>query len=385
MSAQKHGFYEFFAGGGMARLGLGDDWQCLFANEWSPKKAVSYRANFPPAAELRVEDIWRLSVADLPGQANLAWASFPCQDLSLAGNGAGLDGSRSGTLIKFWSLMGDLAREGRRVPIIALENVVGALTSNEGRDFQAMAELAAEVDYRFGALVIDAARFVPQSRPRLFFIAVSECVDIPTSCELAGPGDEWHNTRLRAAVADLSAPLQDRWIWWALPRPPHMPRGLNDIIEFENDHLTWHNREETERILAMMSEANATKIRKATSYGKRIVGTIYKRVRVENGVRAQRAEVRFDQISGCLRTPVGGSSRQSILVVEGHSIRSRLMTPREAARLMGLHDHYRLPERYNDGYHLAGDGVVIPVVSWLEQHLLSRLLGVGPEKTAKVA
>jgi DNA (cytosine-5)-methyltransferase 1 len=385
MSTPKHGFYEFFAGGGMARLGLGDDWNCLFANEWSSKKAISYRANFPPASELRVEDIWRLSVADLPGKADLAWASFPCQDLSLAGNGAGLDGVRSGTLIKFWSLMVDLAREGRRVPIIALENVVGALTSNEGRDFHAMAELATEAGYRFGALVIDAARFVPQSRPRLFFIAVSDCVEIPAKCELGGPGDEWHNTRLRTAVGDLSARLQDRWIWWALPRPPHTPRSLNDIIEFENDHLTWHDREETERILAMMSEANATKIRKAKAYGKRIVGTIYKRVRIENGAKAQRAEVRFDQISGCLRTPVGGSSRQTIIVVEGRSVRSRLMTPREAVRLMGLPDSYRLPESYNDGYHLAGDGVVVSVVRFVATHILAPLLDGGVERGKEAA
>jgi DNA (cytosine-5)-methyltransferase 1 len=139
---KRSAFYEFFAGGGMARLGLGPDWNCLFANEWSSKKAAAYRANFPLASELKVEDIWNLSIEDLPGQADLAWASFPCQDLSLAGNGAGLDGSRSGTLLKFWTLMRDLEREGRKVPIILLENLVGALTSNEGQDFQAMAELA---------------------------------------------------------------------------------------------------------------------------------------------------------------------------------------------------------------------------------------------------
>ena len=133
----------------------------------------------------------------------------------------------------------------------------------------------------------------------------------------------------------------------------------------------------------MMSVANIAKVRKAEMYGKRIVGTIYKRVRMESGARTQRAEVRFDQISGCLRTPVGGSSRQTILVVEGSAIRSRLMTPREAARLMGLPDSYRIPIRYNDGYHLAGDGVVIPVVRWLETNLLRPLAsGVEIEKAA---
>jgi DNA (cytosine-5)-methyltransferase 1 len=383
MSHKPRGFYEFFAGGGMARIGLGDQWRCLFANEWSPKKAASYLTNFHPASELTVEDIWNLSARDLPGQADLAWASFPCQDLSLAGNGAGLDGSRSGTLLKFWSLVRDLASAGRRVPIVTLENVVSALTANGGRDFRAMAELAADAGYRFGAMVIDAARFVPQSRQRLFFVAVSENVHIPSGCELNGPGDDWHNPRLRASVGNLSTDLQRRWIWWDLPRPPEMTRCLNDLIEFDNAELAWHTHEETRRILGMMSVANIAKVRKAEMYGKRIVGTIYKRVRMESGARTQRAEVRFDQISGCLRTPVGGSSRQTILVVEGSAIRSRLMTPREAARLMGLPDSYRIPIRYNDGYHLAGDGVVIPVVRWLETNLLRPLAsGVEIEKAA---
>jgi len=38
-------FYEFFAGGGMARAGLGDDWTCLFANDFDAKKGFAYQAN----------------------------------------------------------------------------------------------------------------------------------------------------------------------------------------------------------------------------------------------------------------------------------------------------------------------------------------------------
>jgi DNA (cytosine-5)-methyltransferase 1 len=375
-----HGFYEFFAGGGMARLGLGPNWQCLFANEWSARKAASYRANFPPATELKVDDIWNLSTADLPDGASLAWASFPCQDLSLAGNGAGLDGARSGTLLKFWNLMRDLARDGRPVSVIALENVIGALTSNEGRDFQAMAELAAAAGYRFGAFVIDAAAFVPQSRPRLFFVAAHDSIPIP-----AGPGECWRNPRLDRAVSALSPRLRKRWVWWALPAAPENRSKLEDVIEFESPNLNWHTREETKRLLSMMSEANTLKVRKAQAHGKRIVGTIYKRVREENGIRAQRAEVRFDQLSGCLRTPSGGSSRQIILIVEGRSMRSRLLTPREAGRLMGLPEDYLLPERYNDAYHLAGDGVVVPVVRFITDHLLTPLAAKAPQSRSEAA
>lgn len=88
---ERLGFYEFFAGGGMARAGLGEGWECLFANDFDAKKAASYRENWG-AAGLHVGDVGRVSTAQLPGRADLIWASFPCQDLSLAGAGAALSG-----------------------------------------------------------------------------------------------------------------------------------------------------------------------------------------------------------------------------------------------------------------------------------------------------
>jgi hypothetical protein len=59
-------FLEFFAGGGMARLGLGPRWRCVFANETSEKKAQAYREEFSPWPELHVEDVSRLRAAALP-------------------------------------------------------------------------------------------------------------------------------------------------------------------------------------------------------------------------------------------------------------------------------------------------------------------------------
>ena len=72
-------FYEFFAGGGMARMGLGPDWTCLFANDFDPDKAESYRANWG-GEEFFCGDLARVGPEQLPGVADLAWASFPCQD-----------------------------------------------------------------------------------------------------------------------------------------------------------------------------------------------------------------------------------------------------------------------------------------------------------------
>jgi DNA (cytosine-5)-methyltransferase 1 len=366
-------FYEFFAGGGMARAGLGGEWTCLFANDVEPKKGASYIANWG-TGHLAIEDVAKLSTKQLPGHADLAWASFPCQDLSLAGDGAGLKGERSGTFWPFWYLMKNLRKEGRAPKLIVLENVPGALSSHGGGDFASIGAALAQENYRFGAVMVDAVHFVPQSRPRLFIIGIQKHFKI--SADLCSPNHDlqWHPAHLIAAHNKLSRQAQAAWIWWRLPKPPARQSVLSDLIDDESE-IAWHTPEQTRRLLALMAPNHRRKVQEAKQAGERKVGGIYKRMREdEDGERVQRAEVRFDDVSGCLRTPIGGSSRQSIIVIKDGIIRTRLLAPREAARLMGLPDGYVLPENYNEAYHLAGDGVVVPVVRFLAAKLLNPLL-----------
>lgn len=366
-------FLEFFAGGGMVRAGLGPRWQCLFANDIDPKKAESYAANWGEH-RLLVDDIRNVSPDELDGPADLMWGSFPCQDLSLAGSGAGLRGNRSGTFYPFMSLVSELKALGRAPRLIVLENVVGTLTSHQGRDFEAICTALRNCGYSFGAMVMDAARFVPQSRPRLFVIAVSERADLPASVLRAEPDPQWHSTALCRAVAALPSDLRAAWHWWQLAAPSAPVAPLSELIEHAPDSVNWHSKTETRTLLSMMSEVNLAKVETAQNAGRPMVGTIYKRTRIEHGIKVQRAEIRFDEVAGCLRTPAGGSSRQLIMVVNGRDIRSRLISARETARLMGLPDSYKLPLKYNQAYHLTGDGVVVPVVRHLARHLLEPLL-----------
>ncbi|MDH5637086.1 MAG: DNA cytosine methyltransferase, partial [Nitrospinota bacterium] len=144
--------------------------------------------------------------------------------------------------------------------------------------------------------------------------------------------------------------------------------SLADIIENDSPGARWHSRQERDKLLSLMSPLHVGKVRHAIDSGERRVGAVFKRTRKDRqGRSSQRAEVRFDGVAGCLRTPAGGSSRQIILIVEGGRARSRLLSPRESARLMGLPDDYKLPEGSQDAYRLTGDGVAAPVVRWLAQ------------------
>jgi DNA (cytosine-5)-methyltransferase 1 len=364
----KNTYYEFFAGGGMAHAGLGSGWDCLLANDLSEKKGEAYASNWG-AGSLWVGDISLIGTDQLRGQADLAWASFPCQDLSLAGNGAGLDGTRSGTFWAFLKLMRELKDQARKPRMIALENVYGAVTSRAGKDFEAMLMAVSNLGYRLGAMVIDAVHFVPQSRPRLFIVAIDDKLLIPQGCAADSPSPAWHPTAIIKGYHRLPVSMKDRWVWWSPPMPSARLKTLDDVVESEPHGVDWHTESETQNLLNMMAPLHRQKVLQAQAAGHLKVGAIYRRTREGE----QRAEVRFDGLSGCLRTPSGGSSRQTILVVDGCRIRSRLLSPREAARLMGLDDSYVLPARYNDAYHLAGDGVVVPVVSHLAEHIFDKV------------
>lgn len=352
----------------MARAGLGPAWRALAANDIDTRKAAAYAVNWG-ADGLVVADVGSLSASDLTGDADLAWASFPCQDLSLAGAGAGLGGARSGAFWGFCKAIAALEADGRAPAIVALENVGGTLTSKAGADFSAIVAALHQLGYRAGALTIDAALFVPQSRPRVFFVAVRGDLALPA--RLIAPAAPIHHvsSALKRAVAGLPQNLAADWIWWRLPEPPRMNVRLIDCLEPEPRR--WHEPPQSEALVAALSPASRRDVALAAESRVRQVGALFRRTRPDGagGVRVQ-AEARFDGLAGCLRTPGGGSSRQFLIEVLGERVRTRPMTPREAARLMGLPDSFRLPERVTEALHLIGDGVAPPVVRFLSENLL---------------
>ena len=375
-------YYEFFAGGGMARAGLGEGWRCLFANDFDAKKAETYRANWG-GGEFLLGDVRKIETQQLPGLADLVWASFPCQDLSLAGRGAGLAGERSGTFWPFFDLVRGLREEGRAPRLLAFENVCGTLTSHDGKDFAAICDALAQEGYRYGALVIDAALFLPQSRPRLFIVAAEATLAPPAALTAQDPAGPFHPPRLQTAAARLPEAARRSWVWWRLAPPHQRNLSLAEFVEARPRDVAWRSEEETRALVSLMNVTHRERLAAAQTAGRPVIGAVYRRTRYSAaGEKSQRAEARFDGLSGCLRTPAGGSSRQFLLFVEGARLRSRLISARETARLMGLPDDYRLPSRYSDAYHLTGDGVVAPAVRHLSHHLLEPLLHAASQRQA---
>lgn len=356
----------------MVRAALDGAWHCAVANDIDTMKCRVYRENWSGKG-LVEGDVASLDAQILKQPIDLYWASSPCQDFSLAGKGQGLGGARSGVFNPWFEKVRAAVMAGFAPRIIAFENVTGLLSRRGGQDLDHILMSFISLGYKVGALEIDACHFVPQSRPRLFVIAVRQELELNDLCSTEADG-MFFSARLVRFHDKARSLIRKNWVWFRLPSPTASPVGLTEILDADPD-TPWFSDKQVGHLLSLMSNPSLAKIAAARAEGRTVIGTLYKRGRPdESGRIRQRAEVRFDGIAGCLRTPAGGSSRQTILIVRGSEIQARLLSRRGVFRLMGLSASYRMPDRYNDAYRIAGDGVVVPIVKHLDAHLFQPIL-----------
>ncbi|MBN9746175.1 DNA (cytosine-5-)-methyltransferase [Amycolatopsis sp. A1MSW2902] len=350
---------EFFAGIGLVRLGLEPaGFDVAWSNDIEPAKQAMYEAHFNDqgAHEYVLGDVAALRGADLPAGLSLAWASFPCTDLSLAGWRRGLAGSHSSTFWQFTRILDELGQD--RPPVVALENVVGLATSHGGDDLRAAIGELNRLGYSADVLTLDARRFVPQSRPRLFIVgAQNPPSDSPAPSPLRPP---WLalDPALRTHRAALPAP------------PPLLVTGLSAAVErLSPDDERWWSAPRADAFIGSLSPLQLERLSQLKAGKKLVYRTAYRRTR--NGKPVW--EVRPDDISGCLRTARGGSSKQAVVQAGRGSVRVRWMTPREYARLMGAGKYSLEGLRNNQALFGFGDAVCVPVVRWLSENYLMPL------------
>lgn len=355
---------EFFAGIGLVRMGLeAAGFKVAWSNDIERDKRDMYLGHFgdQDGHTFVLGDIADVVGSDMPTNLALAWASFPCTDLSLAGWRRGLRGRESST---FWHFTRVLEEMGDgRPPVVALENVTGLATSHGGKDLAAAVAELNRLGYSVDILTLDARRFVPQSRPRLFIVGAID----PPADELV-PNSELRPDWLQAPFSDPTLRTHRA----ALPAPPPLlTSGLSSVVErMAEDDDRWWGADRVSAFLSSLSEIQAKRLQALREGSDFSYRTAYRRTR--NGVPMW--EVRADDISGCLRTARGGSSKQALVEAGKGQVRVRWMTPLEYARLMGAGE-YRLDGiRRNQALFGFGDAVCVPVVTWLAEHYLMPLV-----------
>ncbi|MER8263322.1 DNA cytosine methyltransferase [Streptomyces griseus] len=361
---------EFFAGIGLARLGLEKaGLKVVWANDMSPDKRDMYNGHFADEHDhYQLGDIKKIAedenVTGLPRDLDLAWASFPCTDLSLAGGRKGLAGKHSGTFWDFTKVLENLGEDDRPA-VVALENVNGFATSHGGADLRAAVEELNRLGYSVDVLTLDARSWVPQSRPRLFLVGAHH---VPRE-----EGAENRNTFLRPSWLDPVFEDKDlRTHRAALPSPPsHLMEGWTTLIEKNEavpDDVWWDEQRQT-KFEEQLSEIQLQRITQLQEKGSIVYRTAYRRTR--GGKPAW--EIRADDIAGCLRTTGGGSSKQAVVEISPKGLRTRWMTAHEYACLMGANG-YTIPSRTNQALMGFGDAVCVDAVEWLAKHCLKPLI-----------
>jgi DNA (cytosine-5)-methyltransferase 1 len=316
---------EFFAGMGLVRAGLElCGIQTIFANDVDEKKASLYRGNWG-CRELRVADIRDLGGDDVP-TVDVATASFPCVDTSIAGDRAGLVGDQSGLVFEFVRVISEM---GERAPgVVLLENVPGFLTTDGGHDFIRVISDLDELGYRCQHLSVDAAAFVPQSRPRVFVLGKKD-----GSCRV--------------------------------PEPPPLRSDLR-LFDVASRRGEWWTGERKKQFLNSLSPIQAARLdRHRTSRRVSYLGA-YRRTRKGRAVW----EIRPDEIAGALRTTGGGSSRQAIVRAGRGTVDMRWMDLREYARLQGAEKFRFGAVSERQAMFALGDAVCVPVVKWIGENWL---------------
>ncbi len=356
---------EFFSGIGLVRLALErQSWHVAFANDIDPKKAEIYRHNWPDCNHLVVADIHSLKPENIP-DCTLFTASFPCNDLSIAGRWEGLHGKESSS---FWGLVRLLCELGPRKPsLVLLENVVGFLMSHGGRDFEQALLALNDLGYTVDALILNAIHWVPQSRPRLFVVAKRDHGQQRRSFGLV------NDARPEALFHFITEHPNIRWDLRDLPRLPRRRTQLADIVEdLPDDDPHWWNAERVDYFMGQMSAKHESQARQMIAGNSYTYATAFRRVRHKKSM----AELRTDGIAGCLRTPRGGSGRQILFKAGRGEYRVRLLTARECARLQGVPDSYVIDVPLNQALFGFGDAVCVPAVEWIAKHYLTPVASV---------
>lgn len=369
-SAQRWTALEFFAGIGLARAGLENSGiTTVWANDYDAHKQQMYEGQWG-RGEYILGDVHDLRGSELP-DADVAWSSSPCTDLSLAGKRVGLRGGRESSA--FFGFTRTIREMGDRAPeVLVLENVVGLASSHGGEDLLAAAREFNDLGYAVDVVTLDARRFVPQSRPRLFMVGAKNPV---------GEGRE--DTCLRPDwLAWVHASDEVTTFRMDLPEVPDLlTEGLTTQLEKlpAGDQRWWS----PERVTAFVDSMSPVQHERLSAFiaGDSVTGrTAYRRTR--NGVPVW--EMRAQDISGCLRTARGGSSKQAVAVMGRGRLQVRWMTGMEYARLMGAGD-YRLTGLRDSQIHYGfGDAVAVPAVEWVAENMilpnLENARAIGEEK-----
>jgi len=383
-------------------------WTCAFQSEIAPFPSRVLAHHYPNVPNLG--DFTKITEAQSAG-IDLLMGGTPCQDFSVAGLRAGMDGDRGSLSLEFLRLA---ARARPRW--IVWENVPGVLSSDGGRALGAFAGGLAELGYGFAWRVLDAQHFgVAQRRRRVFLVGHDRGLWQRAAAVLFDAASMRRDSApVRKARADVAGCLEGRArsgghdpgahgaatghiVAQTLTTREgrHHDASLETLIPFDSTQIAGTAvapmvvQEDNQNGVTVRDKAgslrsnapgtapcgslllipfDSTQITSATNRSRPEAGDPAPTLGKTSHAPAIAFHRQQDPISGAV-SPALGRKTEGMGVFE--SARVRRLTPRECERLMGFADDYTAIPGAKDGprYAALGNSIAVPVLRWIGERI----------------
>jgi DNA (cytosine-5)-methyltransferase 1 len=396
---------SLFSGVGGFDMGFDQaEYDCVFQVEWDKNCQQILTKHWPEVPKWL--DVQEVNGAEIPPCDVLTFGS-PCQDLSVAGKRAGLDGDRSSMFYEATRIIKEMrdATESVYPRIVVWENVPGAITSNNGADFGQVLDTLADigaVDIHWS--VLDAQYFgVPQRRRRIFVIAIFDPATAARCPETLLPviegsrGDFAKGRKARkdaARLAEASVDSSNEQTIGSLCARDY--KGVGNQYVAENKLVVekdFDNGSENRTTVLMPVAYSIREDAKANNFSATETDVALCLNGLVPSTQSHHAQIFIaePQPTYAFDTQFGSNaavfedtsptlkSTQQPPSVSPPGLAVRRLTPLECERLMGWpDDHTRWTadgkeQADTNRYRQCGNGVATPVARWIAQHIRALL------------
>ena len=293
----------------------------------------------------------RYVTRETTGTVDLICGGFPCQDLSVAGKRAGLDGERSGLWFEFRRIIADV-----RPRWVVIENVPGLLSSNGGRDMGAIIEALAELGYGWAYRRLDAQYFgLAQRRKRIFIVGclgdwtgAAQVLFEPESCAGDTPpsretGEDVAGT-IGNRIARSHTEIDGHGAYVALA-----VNARNNRLDAESQTLVVNGRQDPIVSIDHAQTLDGLGNCQAVAWEMSHASEAYRKA---------------GDIAPTLQKRMGTGGNQVPLVGV------RRLTPLECERLQGFPDGWTEGQSDTQRYRQLGNAVAVPVIAWIGRRIM---------------
>jgi DNA (cytosine-5)-methyltransferase 1 len=307
-------FIDLFAGIGGIRLGFENiGWNCVFTSEWDKFAQQTYLANFPDS---NIEgDITHIDISAIPPFDALL-AGFPCQSFSISGLKKGFDDTR-GTL--FFNIVKII--DYHKPLVIFLENVPNLLLHDKGNTFRIIYRTLNDLGYKVFYKILNAKDFgLPQTRARIFLVC------------------------FKSDDANTIDFIND----FRFPSGTKVPTKISDILESDTDPKYTLS----DKMWNYLQERKLNNIAKGKGFGYILRDTDHAYTRAISA-----------------RYYKDGSE----ILLKQENKNPRMLTPREAARIQGFPESFKIVVSDVQAYKQFGNSVAVPVIKAIAENIQNYL------------